>query len=250
MVTNKHSKFNRNRKENIKKKKNLCSRQCSLASELFDIHAILEKKKNLTALFCIINCKLESYFVTFYIYCFYFAKICHGATDLLTFMASIALRKPSHTTSTFLRLVGTGWFWMGLPSGRGYMLQLVSSSLPITNCFQRSHFPLTASPRPSQPVLLTFTDLSSVRKRLMWLVESSCVMKVSMLSRKTCRGRRLVSRKRLLICRILLHKRRLEREAATVAAERHRQEVDRLSWSTAQEEEEGEEEKGSLGTFV
>lgn len=33
------------------------------------------------------------------------------------------------------------------------------------------------------------SHLSSVRKRLMWFVELSCVMKVSMFSRKTC-GRR------------------------------------------------------------
>lgn len=103
---------------------------------------------------------------------------------MLTLRASMALRKPSHTTSTFVRLVGSGWLWAGLPSGRGYMLQAVSSSLPITSCFQRSHsVPFV----PVHPVLLTPADLSSVRKRLMWLVESSCVMKVWMLSRKTCR---------------------------------------------------------------
>lgn len=48
-------------------------------------------------------------------------------TDLFGAIASMLLRKASQTTSTFCP--EPGWVWTGLPSGRGYMLLVVSSSL-------------------------------------------------------------------------------------------------------------------------
>lgn len=106
-------------------------------------------------------------------------------TDLFGPIDSMALRKASQTTSTFFR-PETGWLWIGLPSGRGYMLLVVSSSLGTTNT---CHLHYLSVPHDIFCSWSNESDLSSVRKRLMWFVELSCVMKVSMFSRKTWRTR-------------------------------------------------------------
>lgn len=49
-------------------------------------------------------------------------------TDLFWSNVSMVILKASQTTSTFLG-PATGWVWTVLPSGRGYMLLVVSSSL-------------------------------------------------------------------------------------------------------------------------
>lgn len=113
-----------------------------------------------------------------------------SVTDLFGAIVSMLLRKASQTTSTFF-CPEPGWVWTGLPSGRGYMLLVVSSSLEEKRiCQDLIVFPdLSTESRRSQEFYF-----SSVRKRLMWFVELSCVMKVSMFSRKTCGRRRTLTR--------------------------------------------------------
>lgn len=117
----------------------------------------------------------------------YFCFTAHfdgSITYLFGSIDSIILLKASQTTSTFF-CPGTSCSPIGLPSGRGYMLLVVSSSLGRTRwselnicLFLLLHAAISNVTKPY---------LSSVRNRLMWLMVFSCVISILVLSRKTCR---------------------------------------------------------------